>query len=273
MQALAKTLAAQRHRGGRGVLPARLRQSGARAARRRNPARGQPEAVRHAVARDRARVPRIRAHLDHRAQRLHRPARADLSRPAGKPSLRDETFPRQAQHHALQRRRDVGAAGAGAAGLDDGIRPGRRHHRRGAAGGAAGHRALHRLRHGRHHGEGEPDHQRHSGDRGRLRDRRRGERPADADSGGRHRRDRRRRRLDRLVRSDRRHPCRAEERGRRSGAGGLWQGLDRSGGDRRQPGARPHQRRAVPQRRDEARREGGRARHRAEALRRRRGSA
>ena len=49
-----------------------------------------PEAVRHAVARDRARVPRIRAHLDHRAQRLHRPARADLSRPAGKPSARRE---------------------------------------------------------------------------------------------------------------------------------------------------------------------------------------
>ena len=38
-------------------------------------------------------------------------------------------------------------------------------------------------------------------------------------AGGRHRRDRRGRRLDRLVRSDRRHPCRAEERGRRSGPG------------------------------------------------------
>ncbi len=241
------------HRGGRGVLPARLCQSGARAARRRDSARGQSQAVRDAVARDRPRVPRIRAHLDHRAQRLHRPARADLSRPAGKPPARRK-IRRQAQHHALERRRDVGAAGAGAAGVDDGIRPGRRHHRRGTARGADGHRARHRLRHGRHHGEGEPDHQRHPGDRGRLRDRRRSQRPADADPGRRHRRDRRGRRLDRLVRSDRRHPCRAEERGRRSRARRLRQGLDRSGGDRRQPRAGPHQRRALPQRRDEARR-------------------
>ena len=53
----------------------------------------------------------------------------------------------------------------------------------------------------------------------------------------------------------------------------LRQGLDRSGGDRRQSGARPHQRRALPQRRDEARRRGGRARDRAEALRADCGSA
>ncbi len=37
----------------------------------------------------------------------------------------------------------------------------------------ARHRARHRLRHGRHHRQGEPDHQRRAGDRGRLRDRRR----------------------------------------------------------------------------------------------------
>ena len=43
----------------------------------------------------------------------------------------------------------------------------------------------------------------------------------------------------------------------------LRQGLDRSGGDRRQSGARPHQWRALSQRRDEARRESGRARHRS----------
>ncbi len=39
VHALAKTHRGAEHRGGRGVLPARLRQSGARAARRRNPAR------------------------------------------------------------------------------------------------------------------------------------------------------------------------------------------------------------------------------------------
>ena len=60
--------------------------------------------------------------------------------------------------------------------------------------------------------------------------------------GGRHRRDRRRRRLDCVVRRDRRHPCRAEERRRRSRARLLRQGLERPGGDRRQPRARPHQR-------------------------------
>ena len=38
-------------------------------------------AVRHAVARDRARVSRIRAHLHHRAERLRRAARAGLSAP------------------------------------------------------------------------------------------------------------------------------------------------------------------------------------------------
>ena len=93
VQALAKSHRRPGHRVGRGVLPARLCQSGARAARRRNPARGQSEAVRHAVARDRARIPRIRAHLDHGAQRLRRPARAGLSRPARSSSARRRNSP------------------------------------------------------------------------------------------------------------------------------------------------------------------------------------
>ena len=67
-------------RGGRGLLPAFLCQSGARAARRRGFAQGAAQPiVRHAVARDRARIPRIRAHLDDRAQRLRRAAGAGLS--------------------------------------------------------------------------------------------------------------------------------------------------------------------------------------------------
>ena len=68
---------------------------------------------------------------------------------------------RQDQHHALERRRDVDAARAGAAGVDDGIRPGRRHDRRGPARARCWASSAHRLRHGRHHRQGEPDHQRH----------------------------------------------------------------------------------------------------------------
>ncbi len=47
--------------------------------------------------------------------------------------------------------------------------------------------------------------------------------------------------------------CRAKERRRRPRPGLLWQRLGRSGGDRRQPRAWPHQRRALPQWRDVAR--------------------
>ena len=49
--------------------------------------------VRHAQPRDPARVPRIRAHLDHRAQRLRRPAREPLSRPLREPSRSARVFP------------------------------------------------------------------------------------------------------------------------------------------------------------------------------------
>ena len=62
------------------------------------------------------------------------------------------------------------------------------------------HRTRHRLRHGRHHRQDVADHRRRCADRRRLRYRRRFQRPADAIAGRRHRRGRRRRRLDRLVR-------------------------------------------------------------------------
>ncbi len=59
-------------RGGGGVLPARLRQSGARAGGRRDDQEGDARRVPVAVARHPARVPRVRADVDHGGERLHR---------------------------------------------------------------------------------------------------------------------------------------------------------------------------------------------------------
>ncbi len=57
-----RDLRAQRRRGGGGLLPALLRQPGARAARRRDPARGAARRLRLAVRRGPAGDPRVRAH-------------------------------------------------------------------------------------------------------------------------------------------------------------------------------------------------------------------
>ena len=146
-----------------------------------------------------------------------------LSRPARKSSAR-RAVRRQDPHHALERRRDVDAAGAGAAGVDDGIRPGRRHDRRGPAWRAPRHRRAIGFDMGGTTAKASLITNGTPAIEERLRDRRRSQRPADAVAGGRHRRGRRRRRLDRLVRRDRRLACRAEERRRRSGPGLLRQG-------------------------------------------------
>ena len=60
-------------RGGRGLLPARLRQSRARARRRRDDPRRAAGRLCVAVARDPARVSRVRADVDDGGQRLYRP--------------------------------------------------------------------------------------------------------------------------------------------------------------------------------------------------------
>ena len=60
-------------RGGRGLLPALLRQSRARAHRRRDDPRRHARRLSLAVARDPARVPRVRADVDHGGERLYRP--------------------------------------------------------------------------------------------------------------------------------------------------------------------------------------------------------
>ena len=85
---------------------------GARTSRSREMLRAShPQLFVTAVARDRARVPRIRAHLDHRAQRLRRPARAATISARSKRICADERFHGgKITHHALERRHDVGAA-------------------------------------------------------------------------------------------------------------------------------------------------------------------
>ena len=68
----------------------------------------------------------------------------------------------------------------------------------------------------------------------------------DPDAGHRARRDRRRRRLDRLGRHRRRAARRADERRRRAGPGRLRPGRHRADGHRREPRARAPGRRLVP---------------------------
>ena len=71
-----------RGRGGRGVLPVLVPEPGARAARRRDRARGVPGGVPVRVLRGAAPVPGVRALLDRRPQRLRRPEGRPLRRPA-----------------------------------------------------------------------------------------------------------------------------------------------------------------------------------------------
>ncbi len=169
-----------------------------------------------AVARNSARISRVRAHLDHGGERLYRPqgwrlcARAEVE-------ARRHRFPRQPLHHALQRRRHDAGSRAGAPGRDDGIRPGRRHHRLGTDRREARLRQRHLIRHGRHHRQGEPDPRRRTDHgagllRGRL-----CQRPSGHGADDRRRRNRCRRRLDRLARRDRRAQGRPAKRRRRSG--------------------------------------------------------
>ncbi len=71
-----------RRRGGRGLLPALLRQPRARARRRRDDARGAAGRLSLALARHPARVPRVRAHVDDGGERLYRPEGRRLRRRA-----------------------------------------------------------------------------------------------------------------------------------------------------------------------------------------------
>ena len=220
-------------------------------------ARAFPGPVRDAEPRDPARIPRIRAHLDDRAQRLRRSARAAAI------SRRFEGFAREASFAGkiaimrsnggtmsiAQARREpvammesgpvAGMIGAGrlagllgierAIGFDMGgttakcalITGGIAPIEEGYVIGDAVHR------------------------------------PADAVAGGRHRRGRRRRRLASPGATRRRPACRAGERGRRSGPRLLRPRRRGAGRDRRRSPARPPQRRALSRRRHDARSRAG----------------
>ena len=257
--ALAGTLTALRRRGGRGLLPAFLCQSGPRdraaamccaaCARRCS----SPRATKSCASSANTSAPRRRRStpLSGRAS----PAICGGSRisPAG------ARFRRPDLHHALERRHHVDRARRAPAGGDDGIRSGGRHDRRRASrrGCSASQRAIGfdmggttaktaliadgvlPIEEGYVIGDAFT-------------------RPADAASGRRHRRGRRRRRLDRLVRrhmagsmSARSAP--APIRGRPAMAAAARADRDRCG-----PGARPPQWRALSRRRHDARpRHGG----------------
>ena len=228
---------AQRRR----VLPARLCQPGARAARRADRAGGIPDARRLVVVRRRARVPRVRAHEHDVRQRVHpRAHRAASRRPRREARATRHRCARV--HHAGQRRRvdlHVGVAladGRRALGRDG--RHGRRHRARRRVQRAQPHHA----RHGRHQ-------------RGRFADRRRNAAadqpqphraasPARADA--RHGDDRRRRRLHRVGRRRLRLARRPAQRRLGARAGVLRPGRDATDGDGREPRARASERIVLP---------------------------
>ena len=109
-----------------------------------------------AVARHPARVPRVRAHVDHGGERLYRPqGRRLCEEPEVEP--RRHRLQGRSLDHALERRRDDAGGGDRAPGGDDGIRAGRRHHRLGAGWPRARLFQRHLVRHGRHHRQDEPD--------------------------------------------------------------------------------------------------------------------
>ena len=121
------------------------------------------------VARDHARIPRIRAHLDDGGECLHRSQGERLCRQPGGGAAGARLSWRTLDH-AVERWRDVAAGRGQTTRDDDGIRPGRRHHSQ--RGSRPQPRACKRdlLRHGGHHRQGEPGAGLHAGHgRGLLR--------------------------------------------------------------------------------------------------------
>ncbi len=137
------------------MLPTLLRQPRARAHRRRDDPRRHAKRLSFAVAPDPARIPRVRAHVDHGGERLYRPEGRRLCQRA-QFELRQSRISRRAVDHALERRRHDARSCNRAARRHDGVGAGRRHHRFGAGRARARPRQRHLLRHGRYHGEGKP---------------------------------------------------------------------------------------------------------------------
>ena len=201
-----------RRRGGRGLLPVLVPEPGARAARRRDRARGVPRGVPLGLVRGAAPVPRVRALLDRLPERLRRPEGRQLRRAGSRTSCAAlGVADRPPSDDLGQRRRDgrgaiarpvnllmsgpvAGVVGGIWAGTAGGLRQ-RDHARR------RRHLGGHRPRAGRPAADEAPA--RHEG------------RPLPGDDpDGRRRHDRRRRRLDRLRR--RRAASSASARARRA---------------------------------------------------------
>ncbi len=239
--------ARQRRRGRRDLLSSFLPGSVGRTAHVRHPARGRRIEVHHRVARDFAPIGRIRAHLDHRAERLYRAADQQIRQQSGDAARAGRLW-RTAAHHAVERRPDVGGHRQEGAGRHDGIRPGRRRHCGGADQQQSRLRELDRVRHGRHHRQDQPRARpRAVGRRGLLHRRIRGRSSGD-DAGGRHRGSRHRRRQHCLDRRGWRAQGRPAQRGRRPGPDLLSARRHQADGHRRQRHPRPHRHRQLPRR-------------------------
>ncbi len=115
-------------------------------------------------------------------------------------------------------------------------------------------RQRHLVRHGRHHRQGEPDPRRRADHGAGLLCRRLCQRPPGHGADDRRRRNRCRRRLDRLARRDRRAQSRPAKRRRRSRPDLLSRRRHRADHHRRQCRARPARSQQLPRRHHEARR-------------------
>ena len=210
-----------------------------------------------AVARDPARVSRVRAHVDHGGERLYRPKVGGYVKGLNS-SLGGHRFSRRALDHALERRRDDAGDRDRAARGDDGIRPGRRHHRLGAGRDGRSASPTSSPSTWAAPPPGEPDPRRRADHGAGLPCRRLCQRPSGDAADDRRGRGRRRRRLDRLARRRRRAEGGAAKCRRRPRPDLLSRRRRRADHHRRQRGARPARSRRFPRRPDEARCRGAR---------------
>ena len=251
----------RRRRGGGGGVPApRLSQPRARAPRGRRGEGPRPRPARLLLGRRGGRVPRVRALLDDRAQRLSPAPDGGLPHLAGGAPARHRLRPRRA-HRRLERRHDDHRHRAPPADQDHLLGPGGRGEPGLLRGRGRGHPRLHHLRHGRHLHRRLPRARPAAPD-----DRRRhGRRLPGQGLADRHAHGGRGRRLHRLARRGRQPAGRPAQRGRRAGPGGLRPRRHRAHGHRRQRGARPHRHAPAPGRQHRASTRRGRARAVADA--------
>ena len=241
-----RTHPGRRYRGGRGLLPALLRQSRPRTAHRRDPARDASRRLCLALGRRAAPEARVRAHVHHRHQRLRRPAGQALRAVHGLPG-RGRRHRRPADGDAVERRHPRRRCRRGQSRPHRRVRPRRRGRRRAAFRGPRRLRQPHHPRHGRNHRQGIAHRARSGHLRRRVRgggrhvvaERAHGRGRLRAQAPGhRHLRGRRRRRLHRVARQGRLAQGGPLQRRCGAGAGVLRHRERRAHGDRRQRGPR-----------------------------------